>query len=187
MLILDAPAQLLADIHMIQSLAVAVKEICVSLCLRDLGSLININKTGCLDESLEGCNGGKFVKVTGGNDVSLFVLLEDLCNKVLQVVSWVLCIMGFILTAVISDCLVRFSTPLFTGVRASPCREVEPPLLPKWTLTVKKDFFVPLTGFHSATRGLRLSSQAGLAGSIRPGLYLSDGPSTTALTSLGPP
>jgi hypothetical protein len=95
MLILDAPAQLLADVHMVQSLAIAVEEICVSLCLRDFGGLVNINKTGCLDESLKGRNGSEFVKVTSGNDVGLSVLLEDFCNKVLQVVSWVLCIKWF--------------------------------------------------------------------------------------------
>lgn len=80
-------------------------------------------------------------------------------------------------------CCVRFSTPLLTGGRASPCSVVDPPLLPKWTLTVKKTPPLPLTAVHMAATGLRLSSNAALDGSMRPGLSLSAGPSSTSLAS----
>jgi hypothetical protein len=87
MLILDALAQLLANKHVVKSLAVAVEQVCVSLRHGNLGGLVNINETRGLDESLDWLNVGKLVKVTSHNNVSLFVLLEDLRNKFLQIVS----------------------------------------------------------------------------------------------------
>jgi hypothetical protein len=87
MLVLDALAKLLADKHVVQSLAVAIKQIRVSLCRGDLGSVVNVHKARSLDESLNGCNVGELVEVTGGDDVSLLVLLEDLRNEFLNIVS----------------------------------------------------------------------------------------------------
>lgn len=87
MLVLDALAELLADKHMVQSLAVAVKQIRVSLCRGDLGSFVSVHKAGSLDESLNGRNVGELVEVTGSDDVGLGVLLEDLRNEFLNIVS----------------------------------------------------------------------------------------------------
>jgi hypothetical protein len=75
MLVLDALAKLLADKHVVQSLAVAIKQISVSLCRRDLGSVVNVHKARSLDESLNGRNAGELVEVTSGDDVGLLVLL----------------------------------------------------------------------------------------------------------------
>ena len=86
-LILDTLAQLLADKHVVKSLAVAVKQVCVSLCHGDLGSIVNVNETRGLDESLDRCNIGELVEVASHDNVSLTVLLEDLSNEVLEVVS----------------------------------------------------------------------------------------------------
>jgi hypothetical protein len=71
----------------VKSLAVAVEQVCVSLCHGDLGSVVNVDETRGLDESLDGCNIGELVEVTSRDNVSLAVLLEDLCNEVLEVVS----------------------------------------------------------------------------------------------------
>lgn len=84
MLILDALAQLLADKHVVKCLAVRVKEICVTLSLRDLGSVVKINEARLLDKGSDWRNLGELVKVTSSNNVCLAVLLEDLGNKVLQ-------------------------------------------------------------------------------------------------------
>ena len=86
-LILDTLAQLLADEHVVKSLAVAVKQVCVSLCHGDLGSIVNVNETRGLDESLDRCNIGELVEVASHDNVSLTVLLEDLSDEVLEVVS----------------------------------------------------------------------------------------------------
>ena len=89
-LILDTLAQLLADEHVVKGLAVAVKQVRVSLCHGDLGSIVNVNETRSLDESLDRCNIGELVEVTSHDNVSLTVLLEDLSNEVLKVVSIIL-------------------------------------------------------------------------------------------------
>lgn len=86
-LVLDALAQFLADEHVVKRLTVAVEQVCVSLRHGDLGGIVNINETGGLDESIDWFNVGKLVKVTSHNNVSLLVLLEDLCNEILQNVS----------------------------------------------------------------------------------------------------
>lgn len=86
-LVLDALAQLLADKHVVKSLTVAVKQVCVSLCHGDLGGVVNVDEARGLDESLDGCNIGELVEVTSHDNVSLAVLLEDLSNEVLRFVS----------------------------------------------------------------------------------------------------
>ena len=87
MLILDAIAQFLADKHVVKSLAVGVKQICVSLSLRDLRSIVKINEARRLDKGLDWRNLGELVKVTSSNNMRLAVLLEDLGNKVLQMLA----------------------------------------------------------------------------------------------------
>ena len=87
MLILDAVTQFLADKHVVKRLAVGVKEICVALSLRDLGSIVKINKARLLDKGSDWRNLGELVEVTSSNDMRLAVLLEDLGNKVLQTLA----------------------------------------------------------------------------------------------------
>lgn len=73
--------------------------------------------------------------------------------------------------------------PPLTGGRGSPWIEDPPPLLEKWTLTVKKRC-CPSRVSQTAPSGFRLSSHALLVGSINPGLYFSSPPERTTLASV---
>ena len=74
------------------------------------------------------------------------------------------------LTATEVTCAVRASTGEFTGGRASPWVELLPPFELRWTLMVNK--LCPFLVSQWAISGLRVEFQAGLRGSMRPGLKL---------------
>lgn len=82
-LILDTLLQLLADEHVVKSLAVAVEQVCVSLRHGDLSGVVNINKTRGLNESVNGRDISKLVEVASYDNVGLLILLKDLGNEVL--------------------------------------------------------------------------------------------------------
>ena len=75
------------NVHMIQLLAIHIKEIRVSLQLWDSGHLVQIFQAGLGDEVFLRCNVRKFVKVATGDDFGVFVLLQDFGDEVLKYVS----------------------------------------------------------------------------------------------------
>jgi len=64
-----------AHIHVIQSLAVHVIEVRVTLIGGDPGDFIEICQAGLIMEDLEGLHLDKLVEVSGRDDVGLFILL----------------------------------------------------------------------------------------------------------------
>jgi hypothetical protein len=132
MLVLCLWLESLADEHVIKLLTVHIEEISISLELRNVCSLVEISQIGDLFEVLDRLDKGKLVEVTGDNDLCVLILSEDVCNKFLRDFSLV-CSKSRLesLTEVNCICSWRSSTPPFTGGRASPSIEEEPPLLPK--------------------------------------------------------
>jgi hypothetical protein len=87
MLVLCLWLACLADEHVIELLAVHIKEVSISLELRNVCSFVEISQVGDLFEVLDRLDKGELVKVTSDDDLGLLVLSEDFGNEVLCDIS----------------------------------------------------------------------------------------------------
>jgi hypothetical protein len=83
MLVLCLGLEGLADKHVIKLLTIHVEEVCVSLELRDVSSLIEIPQLRNIFEVLKRLDKGKLVEVTSDDDLGVLVFLENIGNKFL--------------------------------------------------------------------------------------------------------
>lgn len=79
--------QSLANVHVIELLAVHVEKIGVAFELWDARSLVEIAQVGYLLECLERLNKGEFIEVAGDDDAGFAVLGKDVGDKVLLCVT----------------------------------------------------------------------------------------------------
>lgn len=84
MLNLRTLTQPLTNIHVVQGLAILIKQVGVALSLRQTNHLVQINKARLGGKRLERLDLREFVKVTSRNDPRLGVLGEDVRNEFLQ-------------------------------------------------------------------------------------------------------
>lgn len=84
MLILGPAPGSRAHVHVVESLAVHVKEVGVPLVDGDVGDLVEVREAGLVGENLHGLNLGEVVEVPGGDYVGLGVLLKDLGDEALE-------------------------------------------------------------------------------------------------------
>jgi Holliday junction resolvasome RuvABC DNA-binding subunit len=87
MLVLYLWLESLADVHVVELLAVHVEEVCVSLELRDVRSLIKIPQIRHISEVLERLDKGELVEVTSDDDLCVLILIKDVGNKFLCTIS----------------------------------------------------------------------------------------------------
>lgn len=87
MLVLGLWLQSLADVHVVKLLTVHVKQVSVSLELRNVGGLIHITQVRNGQEILERLDESKFVEVASNDDVSILVFSKDVGDEVLVPIS----------------------------------------------------------------------------------------------------
>jgi hypothetical protein len=81
---LRALSEPLADVHVVQGLAVLVKKVRVALSLGQANHLVEVDEAGLGRERLEGLDLREFVEVARGDDACAGILGEDGGSKVLR-------------------------------------------------------------------------------------------------------
>ena len=83
-LIPDVASSSWTHVHVVEGLAVHVEEVGVALADGDLSNLVEVSEAGHVGEDPQRLNLDKVVEVSGGDDVRLGVLREDLGDEVLR-------------------------------------------------------------------------------------------------------